>query len=63
VYVKEGEEHLSEFDEEGEADMLDQAPGVKLESRLGCRAKLLGTGDVVVEIPGWNRNAVKEVTH
>jgi len=63
ILVEEGEEHLSEFDEEGEADMLDQAPGVTLKSRLGCQSQLLGTGDVVISIPQWNRNAVKEVPH
>lgn len=63
VHVLEGMEHLSEFDEEGEADMLDQAPGVAMNSRLGCQAQLLGTGNVVVQIPEWNRNAVKETPH
>jgi 2Fe-2S ferredoxin len=63
VYVLEGKEHLSAFDEEGEADMLDQAPGVTMKSRLGCQARLLGTGDVTVEIPAWNRNAASEVPH
>lgn len=60
VHVLEGMEHLSAFDEEEEADRLDQAPGVTMKSRLGCQARLLGTGDVVVSIPGWNRNAVSE---
>lgn len=63
VHVIEGMEHLSEFDEEGEADMLEQAPGAAMNSRLGCQARLLGTGDVVVQIPEWNRNAVKETPH
>lgn len=63
IHVLEGMEHLSEFDEEGEADMLDQAPGVTMKSRLGCQSRLLGTGDVTVSIPGWNRNAVSETPH
>lgn len=63
VHVIEGKEHLSPFDEEDEADMLDRAPGVTMNSRLGCQARLLGTGDVVVRIPEWNRNAVKETPH
>ncbi len=34
------------------------APGLTLHSRLGCQAVV--TGDVVVEIPTWNRNYVSE---
>jgi 2Fe-2S ferredoxin len=63
VHVIEGMEHLSPLDEDDEADMLEQAPGVTMNSRLGCQARLLGTGDVVVQIPVWNRNAVKETPH
>lgn len=63
VHVIEGQEHLSPFDEEAEADMLDRAPGVTMHSRLGCQARLLGTGDIIVRIPEWNRNAVKESPH
>lgn len=61
LYIKEGAEHLTEVDESTrEYDMLDQAPGQQLDSRLGCQAVLKGTGDVVVEIPRWNRNLVRE---
>jgi 2Fe-2S ferredoxin len=61
IHVKSGAEHLTEIDEETrENDMLDQARDVRLESRLGCQAVLKGTGDVVVEIPAWNRNLVRE---
>lgn len=61
IKVVEGVEHLTPLENEDEEDMLDQAPGVGLKSRLGCQVQLLGTGDVTVEIPQWNRNAVKEV--
>ncbi len=57
VIVKAGEEHLSEMDDD-EADRLDMAPGLTLHSRLGCQAVM--SGDVTVEIPGWNRNYVSE---
>ena len=42
-------------------DRLDQAPGLELCSRLGCQAVPDGSCDVVVEIPGWNRNHAREV--
>lgn len=48
VIVKEGMENLSEM-EENEEDMLDNAKGLTLTSRLGCQAHVYG--DVVVEIP------------
>jgi 2Fe-2S ferredoxin len=41
-----------------EADRLDMAAGLTLHSRLGCQCVV--TGDVVVEIPNWNRNYVSE---
>jgi 2Fe-2S ferredoxin len=49
--------NLSEMDDD-EADRLEMAPGLTLHSRLGCQAVI--TGDVVVEIPSWNRNYVSE---
>lgn len=57
VIVKEGDENLSEMDDD-EADRLDMAPGLTLHSRLGCQAVI--KGDVVVEVPSWNRNYVSE---
>jgi 2Fe-2S ferredoxin len=57
VIVKEGEDHLSEA-EDDELDRLDMAAGLTLRSRLGCQAVV--KGDVVVEIPGWNRNYISE---
>jgi 2Fe-2S ferredoxin len=57
VIVKEGDDNLSEMDDE-EQDRLDMAPGLSLHSRLGCQA--IVKGDVVVEIPSWNRNYVSE---
>jgi 2Fe-2S ferredoxin len=46
--------------EEDEEDMLEEAPGLTVTSRLGCQAVPTGESDLVVEIPEWNRNLVKE---
>ena len=53
VIVKEGEENLSSM-EDDEADRLEMAAGLTLHSWLACQAVVYG--DVVVEIPDWNRN-------
>ena len=57
VVVRQGEEHLPEM-EDDEADRLEQAADLTLRSRLGCQCEV--QGDVVVEIPAWNRNYVSE---
>jgi 2Fe-2S ferredoxin len=57
VKIKEGEEFVSEMDDD-EADRLDGAADLALNSRLGCQAVI--TGDVVLEIPSWNRNYISE---
>ena len=59
VWVKEGANNLSEMDDD-EADRLDMAADLQLNSRLGCQAVIKGPGRVVVEIPAWNRNYVSE---
>lgn len=60
VVVKKGKELLSEIEDE-EADRLDGAADLQLESRLGCQVVIEKPGEVVVEIPAWNRNYVSEV--
>ena len=57
VIVKSGDDNLSPADDD-ELDRLDMAPGLTLHSRLGCQAVV--KGDVVIEIPSWNRNYVSE---
>jgi len=57
--IREGWETLPESTDD-EEDMLDNAPGLETTSRLSCQAVPSGAQDVVVEIPSWNRNAVKE---
>ena len=59
VWVREGSHNLSEMDDD-EADRLDMAADLQLNSRLGCQAVITKPGKVVVEIPAWNRNYVSE---
>ena len=59
VVVKKGQELLNECSEE-EADKLDTAADLQLNSRLGCQAVIERSGEVVVEIPSWNRNYISE---
>ena len=59
IWVKEGAENLSPMDDD-EADRLDMAADLQLNSRLGCQAQITKPGKVVVEIPAWNRNYVSE---
>jgi len=59
VIVERGFETCGESSE-AEEDMLDNAPGVVEHSRLACQAVPDGSADVVVRIPGWNRNMVAE---
>lgn len=49
VYVLSGEELLSEA-EEDEEDIMDKAFDVRMNSRLGCQAKLTEDGIVEVRI-------------
>lgn len=58
VIVTQGFASLSELGED-EEDMLDQAWGLQPNSRLSCQA-VLGTEDVVVEIPRYTINLAKE---
>ena len=55
VIVKKGMKNFDEMTDE-EADQLDEAEGLTLDSRLGCQCKiLLQEGeDIVVEIPMIN---------
>lgn len=57
--VRKGLDTLPEATE-AEEDMLDNAPGLTPYSRLSCQSVPDGTSDLIVEIPDWNRNAVKE---
>lgn len=59
VIVQEGLESCSEATDD-ELDMVDTARGVTTESRLACQCVPDGSCDLVVEIPAWNKNLVKE---
>jgi 2Fe-2S ferredoxin len=59
VWVKQGAELLTDL-EDDEADKLDTAADLQLNSRLGCQSVIKGPGTVVVEVPAWNRNYVSE---
>lgn len=62
VYVTQGLETCSKATED-EEDMLDEAPAVTPESRLSCQCVPNGSNDLIVIIPKWNRNQVKEGHH
>jgi 2Fe-2S ferredoxin len=59
IIVKEGLESCTESTED-EEDQLDKAPGLTPKSRLACQTVPDGTCDLVVEVPNWNRNLVRE---
>src|SRR5579875_1843708 len=59
IHVREGAGGISEADDE-ELDRLEKAPGIELNSRLGCQAVITKPGTYTVEIPNWNRNYVSE---
>ena len=61
VYVKLGFNSCSE-PTEAELDMLDNAPDLSPISRLGCQCIPSGEEDVIVSVPDWNRNLIKEGT-
>ena len=62
VYVEQGMDQLSESTE-SEEDRVEEAPGLQRNSRLSCQCEIVGKGPIVVRVPSWNRNAIKEVPH
>ena len=62
IYVEQGMDQLSEATED-EEDRVEEAPGLQRNSRLSCQCEILGEGPIVVRVPAWNRNAIKEVPH
>lgn len=61
VLVREGFASLNEQSED-EEDMLDRAWGLEPASRLSCQA-IVGTQDLVVEIPKYTINHAAEKNH
>jgi 2Fe-2S ferredoxin len=62
VIVRQGLSSTSEMSD-GEQDELLCAPGLSPSSRLSCQTVPDGSQDLVVEVPAWNRNAVREKSH
>ncbi|MCC7013262.1 MAG: 2Fe-2S iron-sulfur cluster binding domain-containing protein [Planctomycetes bacterium] len=62
VIVREGLESCNEASDD-ELDQLDNARGLSPKSRLACQTVPNGSRHVVVEIPSWNRNLVREEHH
>lgn len=56
VYVERGAQLLSEA-EDDEEDILDKAFDVKLTSRLGCQARVVGDGTIEIRITRESRDA------
>lgn len=62
VYIETGMDSVSESTE-AEEDRVEEAPGLQRNSRLSCQCEVEGEGPIVVRVPAWNRNAVKEIPH
>ncbi len=62
VIVRAGLDTCNEATDD-ELDQLEEAPGLEEHSRLGCQCVPDGSKDLVVEIPSWNRNLVREGAH
>jgi 2Fe-2S ferredoxin len=60
--VREGLQTISEMSD-AEDYQLSNAPGLTPSSRLSCQSVPDGSRNLVVEIPAWNRNAVRESSH
>lgn len=59
VIVKEGLGSCPESSDD-EEDQLDKAPGVTAKSRLSCQTVPDGSRNLIVDVPNWNRNLVRE---
>lgn len=59
IIVEQGLESCNESTEE-EEDQLEKAPGLSSRSRLACQCVPNGSEDLVVRVPSWNRNLVRE---
>jgi 2Fe-2S ferredoxin len=59
VIVEEGLETCNATSD-AEDDQLENAVGLTLKSRLACQCVPNGTKKMVVRVPDWNRNLVRE---
>ncbi len=66
VYVEQGMGQVTESTE-AEEDRVEEAPALQRNSRLSCQCEIKNLaergGPIVVRVPAWNRNAVKEIPH
>ena len=67
IYLEQGAEQFNSATE-AEEDRVEEAPGIKRSSRLACQCELKDLGEgkrtpIVIRVPSWNRNAVKEIPH
>jgi 2Fe-2S ferredoxin len=61
VVVLEGLASCNEASE-SEEDQLDKAPGLTPQSRLACQCIPSGSQNLLIQVPSWNRNLVREGT-
>lgn len=59
IILQQGFDACNESSED-EEDQLEKAPGLTPRSRLACQCVPNGQQNLVVEIPHWNRNLVRE---
>jgi 2Fe-2S ferredoxin len=59
IVIEKGLESCNSSSEE-EEDQLEKAPGLSSQSRLACQCIPDGSTDLVVRVPSWNRNLVRE---
>jgi 2Fe-2S ferredoxin len=59
IIVQEGSEFCNSSTD-AEEDQLEKAPGLTTRSRLACQCVPNGQGRLVIEVPAWNRNLVRE---
>ncbi len=59
VKVHEGLDTCNEMTDD-EDDQVSEAPGLSLNSRLGCQCVPNGSKNMTVEVPALNKNLVKE---
>jgi ferredoxin, 2Fe-2S len=59
IIVQEGLDSCNDSTDE-EEDQLEKAPGLTPQSRLACQCVPDGTKKMVIKVPSWNRNLVRE---
>ena len=57
VYIESGQSCLNK-PQDDELDRVEQAPGLKINSRLSCQCIIEKQDTIVVRVPAWNRNVI-----